>query len=366
MDRFGGVRVNGFPLALQEIARSTAEGRFELFGVAFADPWFLATIPIAIAFLWRGRESRRQAAARVPTIGVEAEGRSGRGASLVARLAGGLPFFLRVVSVTLIAIALSRPLEGRVSTSTETEGIDIALLLDRSSSMEHRENSGSPRRFDIVRGVIADFATRRMNDEEGARDNVGLFGFAGYTDLLVPFTLDSQALLEALEDVEVESERWLDGTAIGNALAGALDVLRDSPSKSRIVILLTDGEETSGDIPAMQGAKAAAELGIRVYTVFAGPREVTMQSLFGDRRVERTQVGDLPAIAETTGGKFFHAESRGELEAAYEAIEALERTPRTEERFAERYDLYPKFLTPALVAYLFSVLLGATVARRIP
>ena len=355
-----------FPFAIQEIARSTAEGRFELFGVAFADPWFLVAIPFSILFLWRGRESNRQAAARVPTIGADVGSHEARGSSPIARAVGGLPLLLRVISVTLIAIALSRPLEGRVSTSTETEGIDIALLLDRSSSMEHRERPGDPRRFDIVRDVIADFSTRRMNDEEGARDNVGLFGFAGYTDLLVPFTLDSEALLNALEDVEVESERWLDGTAIGNALASALDVLRDSPSKSRIVILLTDGEETSGEIPALRGAQAAAELGIRVYTVFAGPRNVRTRNLFGDVRTEQTRVGDLPEIAELTGGKFFHAESKEELEAAYDAIESLERTPRSEERFAERYDLYPKFVLPALVVYLLSVLLGASVARRIP
>lgn len=352
------------PPALQEIARSAAEGRFEVGGVAFADPWFLALIPVSVALLWRGREAKRQAAARVPTIGDRAA--HATAVSRAGALIGSVPMLLRIVAAVLIAVALSRPLEGRVSTAQETEGIDIALLLDRSSSMEHRERPGGPRRFDIVRDVIAEFATRRMNDEVNARDNVALFGFAGYTDLLVPFTLDSDSLTGVLNGLDIESEKWLDGTAIGNALANSLDVLRESPSKSRIAVLLTDGEETAGIIPPLKAAEVAAELGIRVYTVFAGPKEMKMRTLFGDVRTEKTNVGDLPEIAEVTGGRFFHAESAEELEEAYSAIEELERTPRSEERFAERYDLYPRLVLPALLAYLLSALIGATVARRIP
>lgn len=347
------------PLAwIQDAARSTAEGRWSLFGVAFANPWFLLGIPLAVVLLWRGREYRRHAAARVPAIGSGAAGARSR---LV-----WLPAVLRILAASLVAVALSRPLEGRLSLSQESEGLDIALLLDRSSSMELRAAPQEPRRFDIVTNVIGDFAKRRMTDEEGARDNIALFGFAGFTDLLVPFTLDVAALEDVLEETDVESEQRLDGTGIGVALTRAVDILSDSDAESKVAILLTDGEETIHEIEPMDAAEVAAELGIKVYTVFAGPKIVELASPFGPRRRVRAKTGDLPAIAELTKGRFFHAENEEELEEAYRTIEELERTPRVEERFAERYDLYPFLLLPALFLQLLSWLLGATVARRLP
>ncbi len=349
--------------ALQEAARSTAEERFEIFGIGFADPWFLAAIPVALVLLWRGRESKRSAAASVPTIG-------GQGVALqegpLRRLLGAMPAVLRILAAAAMIVALSRPLEGRIEAPKETEGIDIALVMDRSSSMDQRGRPSEPRRFDIVRKVVADFAERRMTDEVGARDNVALLGFAGFTDLLVPFTLDVKAMGAVLDEVDVETERWLDGTAIGRAMAQAIDMLKGSKSKSKIIVLLTDGEQNSPGIQPMTAAKVAEELGIRVYTVFAGPREFATRTLFGDIRRQKVDVGELPEIAEITGGRFFHAENEEELEAAYAAIEELERTPRKEETFAERYDLYPHWLLPALMLYALSVLLGATVSRRIP
>lgn len=347
---------------LQEVTRSTAEGRFEVLGVGFADPWFLTVIPVAWWLLWRGREAASSPSARVPSLG-PAPGAVKRG--LASRLSA-VPAMLRIAAVTLAIVALARPLEGRDQTSAETEGIDIALLLDRSSSMDERESPRARRRFDIVRDIVADFAERRMTDETGARDSVALFGFAGYSDLLVPFTLDVEALDRALEGVDVEVEKWLDGTAIGSAIAEATAVLRKSQADSRVIVLLTDGRETVGFIDPMQAARAAAELGIRVYTVFAGPREVRMRTLMGDVRTEKADVGDLPEIAEVTDGRFFHAESPEELEEAYAAIEALERTPRVEDRFTERYDLYPRLLLPALLGYALSWLASLLLARRVP
>ena len=349
--------------ALQEAARSTAEERFEILGIGFADPWFLLLIPVALVLLWRGRESKRCAAARVPTIG-------GEGVVLregaARKVLGALPAALRVVAAAAMIVALSRPLEGRIEAPKETEGIDIALVMDRSSSMDQRISPSEPRRFDIVKKVVSDFAVRRMTDELGARDNVALLGFAGFTDLLVPFTLDVKAMGNVLDEVDVETERWLDGTAIGRAMAQAIDMLKGSKAKSKIIVLLTDGEQNSPGIQPMTAARVAEELGIRVYTVFAGPREFATRTLFGDIRRQKVDVGELPDIAEVTGGRFFHAENEKELEEAYAAIEELERTPRKEETFAERYDLYPHWLLPALLLYALSILLGATVSRRIP
>lgn len=349
-------------LLVQGAVRSTAEERFELLGVGFADAWFLLLAPLAWLLIWR--QARRRAAAVVPTLGPGTSAAARPGPA--ARLGAAAALLTRLAAVTLVVIALARPLEGRDMTTRETEGIDISLVIDRSSSMEERESAGEPRRFDIVRRVVADFAARRMTDEEGARDNVALTGFAGYSELLVPFTLDVDALLTALGETEVELERSLDGTAIGAALAQAVAVLKDSGAKSKVVVLLTDGRETVHRIDAIDVAEAAAELGIRIYTVFAGKREIRGRSIFGDVRTEKVPVGDLPEIAEITGARFFHADGTKELEAAYAEIEALERTPRVEDSFRERYDLYPRLLLPGLALYVLGWALAAVAGRRLP
>ncbi|MEL6712292.1 MAG: VWA domain-containing protein [Planctomycetota bacterium] len=356
----GRALIDGGLALLEGATRSTAEERFELFGFKFADPWFLALIPVACFLVWRGREARTSPEAHVPSIG-HAEGAPAR-----TRVLASLPALLRMLSLSVAIVALARPLEGRDVSSTETEGLDIALLVDRSSSMEERESPRGPRRFDIVKSVVADFAERRMTDDEGARDSVALIGFAGFADLLVPFTLDVDALRRALDETEVELERRLDGTAIGQSVLQAVDALQLSSAKSKVVILLTDGRQTTGYTDPLVAAEAAAELGIRVYTVYAGPRERTMRSAFGDVFREVADVGKLPKIAEITDGRFFHAESAEELEEAYAAIETLERTPRVEDRFTERFDLYPRLLLPALFGYALSFLLALLFARRTP
>ena len=323
---------------------------------------FLVLVPIAWLLILRA--ARHGAAAIVPSLGPDAAGAVRPGAFL--RAAKGLTFLTRLAAVTLVIVALARPLEGRDMTSRESEGIDISLVIDRSSSMEEREGPDEPRRYDIVREVVAEFAIRRMTDEEGARDNVSLTGFAGYSELLVPFTLDVDALLQALGETDVEVEQSLDGTAIGAALAQAVAVLKDSGAESKVVVMLTDGRETVGLIDALEVAEAASELGIRVYTIFAGKREITGRTFFGDIRTEKVSVGDLPKIAEITDARFFHADGARELEAAYAEIESLERTPRIEDSFRERYDLYPRLLLPGILLYVLGWVLSALLGRRIP
>lgn len=349
-------------LALQatlEAAKSAAEVRLPLWGkLALSDPVFLVCLPLVVLALALGTPRRRQAPARVPSLPVIAR------RSAAQRLAW-LPRLLQLASLVLVVLALARPLRGDVEIASTSEGVDIALLLDRSSSMDSRASRSAPTRFEIVKEVVGDFARRRMTDREGAADNVALIAFALYPELLCPFTLDVDALEGVLADIDTEKRRELDATGIGIALAKAVAVLRESEAASRIVVLLTDGMENVEAIQPLDAARVAAEEGIRIYTVFAGPR-YEVRSFFGQREQIPIDTRELEAIAETTGGRFYHAESREDLEAVYAEIESLERTEREHRRYAEHFDLYPRLLAPALLCYLLYWLSVATWARRLP
>lgn len=346
-------------LALQAATRSAAEGRLTVFGdISLADPLFLGALPLAFLAAWWGRARKRLAPLRVPAVPSTVIAVP---PTLAHRLAW-LPTALRIAAAVLVACALARPLLGRVEISNSTEGIDLALCVDRSSSMDQRDVPGGPRRIDIVRDVVSDYARRRTTDREGAADEVALFAFAGYTDLLVPFTRDADALVDVIKGLDVVPNREQDGTGIGLAAAQATEILRDSDAKSKVVVLLTDGEETAHVIEPTEATVLAVECGVRIHVVYSGPR--VRQTRFGQFQ-QTVDLTDIEQMAEKTGGRFFHAQDRAGLEAAYAAIEALERTPREESRFAERFDLYPRALVLALWLYTLAWLLAATWLRRL-
>ena len=346
-------------IALQDAARTTAEVRLPLWGeLALADPFFLLLLPVAVGVTLFGARVRGRVAARVPRLPVTPPPRS-----LTQRM-GWLPQVMKVVALCLTIVALARPLRGRVELATQGEGVDIALLLDRSSSMEARAHDGAPRRFEVARDVVGEFARRRMTDTEGIADNVALFTFARYTDLLCPFTLDADVLVGVLEGVEIAPNQ-LDGTGIGIAIAKVVEVFREVEAASKVAILLTDGEETIGVLRPIDAGTLAAEEGVKVYTIFAGPK-VAYRSFGGTYRPTQVDTSDLERIAELTEAKFFHAEDADQLEAVYEEIETLERREREEERFAEHFDLYPRLLIPAALLYALAWLSLCTWARRLP
>ena len=347
-------------LALQDMTtQSTAEGRLQLWGnVSLADPWFLVLIPLALLALLHGRPSRRTVDGRASLV-------QGVPTSLAQRLSFLVPL-LQGVALVLTIVAKARPLRGDISFSRTSEGVDIVLLVDTSSSMEARQAPDAPTRFEIVKEVVGDFAVRRMTDREGAADNICLIGFALYPRLLCPFTLDVDAVTGVLDELSTEQRRELDATGIGIALAKAVDVLESSQAESRIVVLLTDGKENVEAIQPLEAAQLAAEKGIKVYTVFAGPKVIERRRFMGNVQRLSVDTSELEAVAETTEGLFFHAESQEDLEEVYGVIEGLERTEREEQRRAEHYDLYPWFLLPGFFAYLIAGLLGWTWFRRVP
>ncbi len=353
------------PLALlrPEEGQSAAAVGLELFGeYSLADPWFLLIFPAALLFLLWGRARRGRTAGRVSVLPIAGLPKSFR------QRTTWIPTFLQGLALALCVIALARPLRGNIEENTLSEGVDIVLLVDKSSSMNFRDliDDGSLTRYDVVKEVVEEFAVRRMTDREGNADNVALMTFARYPSVLCPFTLDVNALTNFLRISEtVEGGGLEDGTAIGIALAKAVAVLRDTEAKSKVVILLTDGENMLDDITPMEAAGMAAAEDIRVHAILAARfvYKSTGRGVIPTNETPNTK--ELEAIVEKTGGRFWRARDKESLEEVYAEIEELERTPREERRYVETFDLYPLFLQPALLAYLLAWLLSSTWARRL-
>lgn len=345
------------------VTKSVAEGHLPLFGdLSLANPWLgLTFLVLSFAFFAWGRASRARESGRVvnlPTAAVPA--------SMRQRLAW-ISNLLHLVAAVLLAAGLARPLQGKVESTSITEGVDIALLIDRSSSMQHEDLAPNRTRLEVVKDVVGAFAERRMTDREGAADSISLISFARYPQLLCPFTLDVQAVHGFLEELNLAQIREEDGTGIGIALAKAVAVLNQTEAESKVCVLLTDGENNIETIMPLDAAELASEEGIRVYTVLAG-RYVFRQDFFGQVTAteEELDTRELRAIAENTGGRFFRAKDKAGLEEIYAEIEALERTEREEQSFSEQFDLYPFLLLASFLSYTIAWLFSATWARRLP
>jgi len=351
-------------LQLAEV-RSAATSRWPLWGdYSLADPAFLLLIPAALAILAWGRSRRGRAAARVSVVPATRPPASLR--QQTAWIATGM----QAVALVLVVVALARPLRGNVQQTTVSEGVDIALLIDRSSSMQFPDLApGEDKtRLDVTKEVVGEFAERRMTDRDGNADNIALVPFALFPEILCPFTLDAGALLELLATVEMaEPGGPEDGTAIGIALAKAVAMLRETDARSKVVVLLTDGENNVQEIQPLEAAQLAAEEGIRIYSIYAARFVYAQDGFYGYRPTNREpDTRELERIAQLTGGRFYRARDREGLEEIYEQIEALERTEREERRFMETFDLYPYFLNPAIGLYVLAWILGSTWARRLP
>jgi Ca-activated chloride channel family protein len=324
---------------------------------ALADPLVLLVLPLALAlFLWaRARGPLRGRVSVVSPVPASARQRL----SFVPGTLEGAAFVCALV-------ALARPLRSNVEHAVRSEGVDIALVVDRSGSMKFEDLEPSKSRLAVVKEVVGDFAARRMSDRENAADSVALIAFARYPQLLCPFTLDVNAIQGFLDGVELAKREEEDGTAIGVGLAKAVAILRESDAKSRVCVLLTDGENNVDDITPAAAAELAAEEGIKVYTIYAA-RYVYQHDPFRGfvPTRERPDTGALERMAELTGGRFFRATDRDQLADIYAEIERLERTPRSEQRFEETFDLYPWWLAPALVCAFLAQLARGSLWRRL-
>jgi Ca-activated chloride channel family protein len=305
----------------------------------------LAALPLLAAAAWP-----RDGAA--PAMAVGALGAAARaGRTWRVRAERWLPA-LRVVGVALLILALARPQRGEASTTTETEGIDIVLAYDVSSSMT-QPFGGTRTRLDAAEEVLTGFVERRTNDR------VGLVAFQGTSITLSPLTTDYTALVQSVESAALL--QLADGTAIGSALGESVNVLRGSNAATRIIILLTDGENNAGNVPPLSAARIAERLGARVYTVgvVGGP-------LFSQgRQAANVDEESLRSIADVTGGTYSRATDPATLEQVYADIDALEKS-RIEGRTLTRFDdIAPYFLAAAAAAFALEIALRASLFRRL-
>ncbi len=278
-----------------------------------------------------------------------------------------LPMLLRCLCFALIVIVMARPQTHNSWDNKTTEGIDIMMVLDISSSMLAEDIR--PNRMEAAKSVAAKFIAGRPND------NIGLTIFAGEAFTQCPMTTDHASLQNLLAAVRTDlSARGLiqDGTAIGMGLANALSRLKDSKAKSKVVVLLTDGANNCGEISPITAAQMAKAFGVRVYTIGLGTNDVAPYPIpvaGGVQYVNMpTEIDEktLAAIASTANGIYYRATNNKELTAIYADIDKLEKTRLTVQTFSQRYEAYAPFALAALFILLAEVLLRTTILRRIP
>lgn len=317
--------------------------------IAFAHPeilWLLLLLPFLL--LMRGR-SGPSPALRFPSVQGLKSIASFRKTSL-----GRLTLPLRTLTLATLIIAMARPqlLHGR--SEVEASGIDIVLAIDVSSSMESLDfhlNGKAVSRLDVVKKVVSRFIDERPNDR------IGIIAFASRPYMLSPLTLDHDWLQQRLEQLKIGSVE--DGTAIGSAIASATNRLREQDSKSRIIILLTDGINNAGKVEPLTAAEAAKALSVKIYTIGAGTRglaPVPAIDPFGRKVYVQAQVDidekTLQKIADMSKGEYYRATDTSSLENIYEQINKLETTTRILRSFQIKKE---EFAWPLCAALLFIV-----------
>jgi Ca-activated chloride channel family protein len=321
-------------------------------------PWFLLLLLLVPGAVFLRFARRRRAALRFP-----------RGAAPAA-LPRTWPLRLRflpaacyALGLLSLAVALARPARGFSENKIETEGHDIVLLVDTSTSMNATDFSTAAHRLtrlDAAKQVLRRFVAARKDDR------LAVIAFAALPYVLSPLSSDHRWLAEQLD--VLQTGMLEDGTAIGDAIASAVNRLRDSEAKTKLVVLLTDGIQNAGTLSPADAAEAAAALGIRIYAVGAQAEEVQERGFFGlvlSRPAEIDEAA-LTALAEKTGGKYFRAQDLATLEKVYEEIDSLETTPIEMQQFTRFSDRFFPWLAAALAFLAAGAVLSATRLEALP
>jgi Ca-activated chloride channel family protein len=283
--------------------------------------------------------------------------------------AGAFLAAMRWLVLAVFIVALAQPRLANSHTEVKASGIDIVAALDLSGSMISEDfvvKGQRVNRFNMARSVLKSFVDKRPNDR------IGLVVFAAQAFIGAPLTLDHDYLQENLDRLEIGTINS-DATAIGDALTTAVNRLRDLKSKSKIIILATDGQNNSGKIQPLMATDAAAALGVKIYTVGIGKQgSAPMPVFMGGQKVGYQNVPvdvdeeTLQKIADRTGGKYYRADNAEKFQQIYAEIDKLEKTEATVSKYTDFKELFPWLVTAGLALLLLELALGQTAFRRLP
>lgn len=332
--------------------------------MTFAHPYFLLLL-LALPFLawWRKKRSR-QAAFLYSSVQL-VKGVSNISKSAAARV---LPA-LRWLALILFILGLARPQITESETRISASGIDIVVAIDLSLSMQAEDfklRGQQVNRLVIAQDVVKKFISKRPNDR------IGLVAFAGRAYIAAPLTLDHDFLLTNVDRLSLDIIAEGGQTAIGSALSAAVNRLRDIPSKSKIVILMTDGQNNAGKIPPLVAADAAQVLKIKVYTIGIGTRGLApYPKIVYGRKVYENRPADideetLKAMSAKTDGKYYRADNSDTLTSIYDEIDKLERTEAEVRNYVRVEEMFHWAVMPGLFVFLLEVILGHTIWRKLP
>jgi Ca-activated chloride channel homolog len=329
--------------------------------MALAHPyWLLLLAALPLLAWWKGKRGQQAAFLYSSTQLV-------KGVADISRWSPGrILGLLRWAVLVLFIFGLARPQIIESETTVRASGVDIVAALDLSGSMAAKDRGFTVRgeqanRLEVAKDVLKKFVQKRPNDR------IGLVAFAGRAYIAAPLTLDHDFLLQNIDRLGLGIIE--DGTAIGSGLSAAVNRLQEVKSKSKIVILMTDGQNNAGKVPPITAAEAAQALQIKVYTIGVGAHaanQVAVDRL--GRRVAPDIIDEktLTAMAEKTGGKYYRADSADTLRRIYDDIDKLERTEVETKKYVRVKELFPWAVVPGLALFLAEILLGHTVWRKLP
>jgi Ca-activated chloride channel homolog len=333
--------------------------------MSFAHPWLLLLLLLLPLAAWlKGKRGK-------PPAFVYSSVQLVRGILNVTRArTGGFVSALRWATLALFIVAMAQPRLTKSETRVSASGVDIVVAIDLSGSMRSEDFEIAPgkrlNRLAMAKEVLKKFIDKRPSDR------IGIVAFATQAYIAAPLTLDHDFLLKNLERIEIGSIED-SATAIGSGLSTAINRLRELKSKSKIVILMTDGQNNSGKISPLTAAEAAKALSVKVYTIGVGmqgqaPMPVT--DVFGRKGYQMVPVDidepTLQKIADMTGGKYYRADNAKKFQEIYAEIDKLEKTEAEVKKFSQYQELFAWILTPGLALLMLEVILRNTVFRRLP
>ena len=329
--------------------------------MVFSNPYFFILLAVLIPYIvWYVMRHRKN----LPTLRMPEASKYKALPKSFRQYLMHVPFLLRCVLITRVVCILARPQSKHSWSDTDVEGIDIMLAVDVSTSMLAQDFE--PNRVEGLRQIAARFIDKRMND------NIGLTFFAGEAYTQCPLTTDHVALMNLYNsaDTRMAANGTIDdGTAIGDGIMNALLRLRESKSKSKVIILLTDGVNNSGNISPLTAAEIAKKQKVRIYTIGIGTTGMAPYPLPTGGTIKlpvEIDEATMTKISKETGGQYFRAQKNAELDAIYNDIDQMERTKFNVRQYSKRTDMFEPFALAAFITLLLELLMRMLVLRRLP